>query len=117
MKIKEEFRKFMRSYGVLGVAIGIVMGQAVAKVITAIVEGLVMPILALFLPGDTWQAAVFSLGRVNFKPGLMIAAFIDFFAIAVVLFFLAKYIIKVEPKKSEKVVSRKTKSDTEVPDA
>ena len=92
--IKEEFLKFIKSYGVIGVAIGIVMGQAVAKVITVIVEGLVMPILEGMLPGSKWQEAVLHLGRVNIKVGLIIAALIDFFAISVVVFFLVRHILK-----------------------
>jgi len=99
-KIKEEFASFIKSYGVLGVAIGIVMGQAVAKVITVIVEGLVMPILEVVLPGNKWQEAVLHLGRVDIKLGLIIAALIDFICISVVVFFMVKYILKVEtPKK------------------
>ena len=98
--IKEEFLRFIKSYGVLGVAIGIVMGQAVAKVITVIVEGLVMHILEVVLPGNKWQEAVLHLGRVNIKLGLIIAALIDFFSISLVVFFLVKYILRVEtPKK------------------
>lgn len=99
-KIKEEFASFIKSYGVLGVAIGIVMGQAVAKVITVVVEGLVMPILEVVLPGNKWQEAVLHLGRVDIKLGLIIAALIDFICISVVVFFMVKYILKVEtPKK------------------
>lgn len=66
-EIKEEFLSFIKSYGVIGVAIGIVMGQAVAKVINVIVEGLVMPIIGVVLPGEKWQEAVVSLDRVHKK--------------------------------------------------
>lgn len=97
--IREEFFKFIKSYGVLGIAIGIVMGQAVAKVITVIVEGLVMPILEVILPGNKWQEAVLHLGRVNIKLGLIIAALIDFVCISVVVFFMVKYILRVEEPK------------------
>jgi len=95
-QIREEFLRFIKSYGVIGVAIGIVMGQAVAKVINVIVEGLVMPILEIILPGNKWQDAVLHLGKVNIKLGLIIAAFIDFFSISLVIFFLVKYILRIE---------------------
>jgi len=98
-EIKEEFIRFIKSYGVIGVAVAIVMGQAVAKLVTVIVEGLVMPILEV-LPGNKWQEAVLHLGRANIKLGLIIAAFIDFFAISLVVFFLVRYILNIEtPKK------------------
>ncbi|MDD2689592.1 MAG: MscL family protein [Candidatus Omnitrophica bacterium] len=95
-KLKEEFLKFIKSYGVIAVAIGIVMGQAIAKVITVIVEGLVMPVLEVVLPGNKWQDAVLHLGSINIKLGLIIAALIDFFTVSLVVFFLVRYILKVE---------------------
>lgn len=99
-RIKEDFLKFIKSYGILGVAIGIVMGQAVAKVITVIVEGLVMPILEVVLLGNHWQEVILHLGKINIKLGVIIAALIDFFAISAVIFFLVRYILKIEaPKK------------------
>jgi len=96
IKITQEFLKFIESYGIMGVAIGIVMGQAVAKVITVIVEALIMPLLEVMLPGNKWQEAIFHIGRINIKVGLIIAALIDFFAISLVVFFVVKYILKVK---------------------
>ncbi|MDO8489281.1 MAG: MscL family protein [Candidatus Omnitrophota bacterium] len=95
-ELHEEFLRFIKSYGVIGIAVGIVMGQAVAKLITVIVEGLVMPILEVLLPGNKWQEAVLHLWRINIKIGLVIAGFIDFFIISVVVFFLVEYILKVD---------------------
>lgn len=98
--LKEEFLKFIKSYGVVGVAIGIVMGQAVAKLITVIVEGLVMPVLEVVLPGNKWQDAILHMGKINIKLGLIIAGLIDFLVVSAVVFFLVRYILKVEvPKK------------------
>lgn len=98
-KIRQEFKQFIRSYGVIGVAIGIVMGQATARLITACVENLVMPLVGVILPGNKWQEAVISLGRVSIKIGLVISAFIDFFIVSAVVFFFVRYIFKVEPAK------------------
>ena len=93
---KTEFIKFIKSYGVFGVAVGIVMGQAVAKITTSIVEGLLMPLFELILPGQRWQEAVLVVGKVHFKIGLVIAALLDFFAIALVIFFIIRYVFRVE---------------------
>jgi len=98
--IKEEFLRFIKSYGVIGVAIGIVMGQAVAKIINVTVEGLIMPVLEVLLPGNKWQEAILHIGKINIKLGLIIAALIDFFAVSLVVFFFVRYILRVEtPKK------------------
>jgi len=102
IKLKEEFAAFIRTYGVIGVAIGIVMGSAVAKIINAIVEGLIMPLIEMVLPGPKWQEAVIHLGRASIKIGVIIAAFIDFFAIAIVVFLMVKYVLKVDEPKKDK---------------
>ncbi|MDD5595067.1 MAG: MscL family protein [Candidatus Omnitrophica bacterium] len=101
-KIKEEFKAFIESYGVISVAVGLVLGQAVAKVINVIVEGLLMPIIEIVLPGQRWQDAVFYLWKARIKIGPIIAALIDFFAISAVVFFFVKYILKVEYRKDNK---------------
>ncbi len=98
-KLAKEFLQFIKSYGVIGVAVGIVMGNAVAKFINVVVEGMVMPVVEIVLPGQKWQEAVIHLGRANVKIGLIIAAFIDFFAIALVVFLFVEYILKVESPK------------------
>lgn len=100
-KVREEFLKFLESYGVLGVAVGIVMGQAVAKVITAIVEGLVMPVIAVILPGNTWQEAVIHIGKVTIKLGVIIAALIDFCAISIVVFFVVRFLLHIKTLKEK----------------
>jgi len=96
LKIRQEFKNFIKTYGVLSIAIGIVMGNAVAKIINVIVEGLVMPFFELILPGAQWQDTVLSLGKVNFKIGLIIAAFLNFFSVALVVFFMVKYVLKLD---------------------
>jgi large conductance mechanosensitive channel len=93
--LRQEFKQFLKSYAILGVAIGIVIGQAAAKVITNIVGGLVMPILELVLPGSRWQEAVVAVGRVDIKLGLIVAALLDFFIVSVAVFFLVRYVLRV----------------------
>lgn len=100
-RIKREFLSFIKSYGVIGVAIGIVMGQATAKIINVIVEALVMPIIGVILPGQIWQEAVIHLGKVNIKIGMIIAAIIDFTAIALAVFLFVKYILRLEAPKNK----------------
>jgi len=98
-RLRDEFTRFIRSYGIIGIAIGIVMGNAVAKLINTIVNGLVMPVWEVLLPqGQKWEDAVIHLGKINIKIGLIIAATIDFFIIALVVFFFVRYILRIEDK-------------------
>jgi len=108
IRIKEEFFKFMQTFGVVGVAVGIVMGQAIAKFITAVVEGLVMPLIEVVLPGNKWQEAAINLGMAKIKVGLIIAASIDLVVVSAVIFLLVRYILKIgEPTRKTENIQEK----------
>ena len=101
LKIKEEFRDFIKSYGILSVALGIVMGNAIAKVINAIVDGLVMPLIEIALTGSKWEEAALNLGKVHLRIGPVIASLLNLFAISLVAFLIVRYILRLNAPKKE----------------
>lgn len=95
-KIREDFFKFIKSQSILGVAIGIVIGQAFAKLINNIIEGLIMPVMEMFAPGTRWELITLNIGSVHLKIGSVISAVLNFFVVSVVVFFLIRFILKKE---------------------
>ena len=92
--IRAEFLDFIGKSGVLGLAIGFIMGLYVGKVVSALVSDIIMPIPGAFIPGGDWKKAVVSLpiGQgMNFAIGDFVAVMIDFLIVAVVIFLIAKY--------------------------
>lgn len=55
-----------------------------------------MPLVELFLLGGEWQSYTYSLLGANLKLGHLAAAFIDFVIVAVLVFLVAKYVMKKE---------------------
>ena len=49
---KQQYIAFLIAFGVIGIAIGFVIGQAVNKLVTAFVKDVVDPTIGLFLPGN-----------------------------------------------------------------
>ena len=96
MASKGEFMAFMKQYGVIGMAVGIVMGGAVSKFVTALVADVAMPIIGIFVPGGNWREAVWSIGNFQLKCGDLLGALIDFLVIAYIIFFFSKKILKEE---------------------
>ncbi len=93
-----EFLDFIGKSGVLGLAIGFIMGLYIGKVVSALVQDIIMPIPGAFLPGGDWRKAVVSvpLGQgINFAIGDFVGVIVDFIIVAVVVFFIAKYARKV----------------------
>lgn len=89
-----EFKEFIGKAGVLGLAIGFIFGAAVGKVVTALVQDMIMPIPGAVIPGGDWRKAIVSIpvgNGMNFGIGDFIGAIIDFLIIALVIFLIAKF--------------------------
>ena len=107
--LMDEFMDFLKTFGVIGLAIAFVIGAASSKLVTALVTDIVNPLVGLFLPsGDlrTLQANVTGAsGAVSeFRYGDLIANIIDFLIIAFVVFLAYKVLSRY------KLVEDKTKS-------
>jgi len=85
------FLEFVREQGVMGLAVGFILGGAISKVVTSFVNDIINPILGLILgaAGDL-SAMSIRLGRVEIMLGNFIAVLIDFLVIAAVVYFGVK---------------------------
>lgn len=89
-----EFKDFIGKAGVLGLAIGFIMGTVIGKVVTALVQDLIMPIPGAFIEGGDWRKAIITIpigNGMNFGIGDFVGVVIDFFIIAMVIFIIAKF--------------------------
>lgn len=89
-----EFMDFIGKAGVIGLAIGFVMGSYIGKVASALVADIIMPIPGAFIGGGDWRKAVIriSIGQgMNFGIGDFVGVVVDFIIVAGVVFLLAKY--------------------------
>jgi len=93
-----EFKDFIGKAGVLGLAIGFIMGTYIGKVVSALVGDLIMPIPGALIPGGDWRKAVVSIpvgNGMNFAVGDFIGVVIDFLIVAGVIFLIARYARKI----------------------
>ncbi|MDE1724765.1 MAG: MscL family protein [Thaumarchaeota archaeon] len=89
-----EFKDFIGKAGVLGLAIGFIMGTVIGRVVTALVQDLIMPIPSAFIKGGDWRKASVTLpigNGMTFGIGDFIGVVIDFLIIAFVIFVIAKF--------------------------
>ena len=92
----KDFLKFLKEYGIVGLAIAFVMGTAAKDLVSAVVQDVIMPIVGIFLPGGDWETAVWSLGGAQFQVGHLIGALIDFLIIAFLIYAFMRYVMKKE---------------------
>ena len=103
MGMLSEFKAFIARGNVVDLAVAVVIGAAFGKIVTALVEGLVMPIIAMITGGASvadWKyvvtpAVADAAGKVltpevAFKYGLVLQTVIDFLLIAFVIFLVLK---------------------------
>jgi large conductance mechanosensitive channel len=95
-----EFKAFLMKHGVIGLAVAVVIGGAVGKLVTALVSDLVMPIVGAFTPTGDWRQATWTVGNVKFGIGDFVGSLIDFVIISFVVFMIVKMLLKEEPKKA-----------------
>lgn len=88
--LREEFMGFLNKYGVIGLAIGFIIGGAAGALVSALVGDILMPLMTFFIPGGAWQEAVLILGPIHLGIGHFVGALIDFLIIALVVFMLMK---------------------------
>lgn len=87
----KEFITFIREKGVLGLAVGIIMGGAVTKLVTSIVENLLNPLIGAVTgaAGNLNEMAyTLPMTSIVFKYGALISSLIDFMAVLAVVYFV-----------------------------
>lgn len=102
MGMATEFREFIARGNVVDLAVGVVIGAAFGKIVSALVDGIVMPLVAVLLGGASvsdWKyvlkpAATDAAGKpvaeVAIAYGTLIQSAIDFLLIAFVIFLFLK---------------------------
>ena len=90
----KEFLEFLKLYGVVGLAIAVVIGGKANAMVTTFVEGILMPIVGVLIPGGAWKTATLDVGSVKFVLGPFLGAVIDFMIVAALVFMIAKTVLK-----------------------
>lgn len=87
------FIDFIREQGVVGLAVGFILGGAVSKVVTALVSDIINPILGGLL-GSTQglKTAYFNIGSAQILYGDLLSVLIDFLVIALVVYYGVKWL-------------------------
>ena len=92
----KEFIGFLKQYGVIGLAIAVIIGGKLNDLVKATVDGILMPVVTAFIPGGEWRTVVVNVGPVKFMFGPFIGAMIDFIIVAFLVFWLSKKLLKEE---------------------
>lgn len=90
----QDFMKFLKGYGVIGLAIAVIIGGKLNELVTSVVNDLMMPMI--FQPALK-AANVDDIRKLSYNGilyGKVAGTFIDFIIVAFVIFMFAKFVLK-----------------------
>ena len=106
MRFIQEFKSFAMKGNVVDMAVGIIIGAAFGKIVTSLVNDVIMPPIGLLIGGLDFSALTISLGGgVVIKYGAFINTVIDFTIVAFAIFMMIKAINKLKKKEEDKPVT------------
>jgi large conductance mechanosensitive channel len=103
MRMLKEFRDFAVKGNALQLAVAVVIGTAFTKIISALVDDLLMPLMNAVLPGGVWRE--FTVTPLQFRVGHLLGAVVDFLLVALVLFLV---VVKLMERFTRKEVAAPT---------
>lgn len=112
-----DFKTFLIKQNALALAVAVVIGAALNKVVTAVVDDFIMPIVGAMTPGGAWQKMTFDVGTVKFGIGDFLSALLNFVIVGLVAWRISKALIKEAPaaeKPATKTCGYCQKSDLDV---
>ena len=96
-----EFKEFLTKSNALALAIGVIIGGAVGKVVSSLVDNIFMPLIGLMIPGGEWRETKIVLktdaaGKVVSALGVgpLLGTIVDFLIIAAIVFLITRALLK-----------------------
>ena len=113
-KFFEEFKAFIAKGNVVDMAVGVIIGGAFGKIVTSLVNDMIMPLVGVLLGGVNISAlkwvispATEDAAEVAFSYGAFIQTVLDFLIIAFCIFVMLKLFLQVKSK-ADKLLHKET---------
>ena len=99
----KEFKECIARGNVIDMAVGVIIGGAFGKIVTSIVNDVLMPLIGVVIGGIDFTGLKFKIGEAEVLYGNFLQNVIDFLIIAFCIFILVKIVNKITKKKEEPV--------------
>lgn len=99
----KEFKEFALRGNVLDLAVGVIIGAAFGKIVTSLVNDIIMPLIGLLLAGIDFKDLSFTVGDATVLYGSFIQTIVDFLIVAFSIFLFIRFFNRFKRKEEEKV--------------
>ena len=101
-KAFKEFKDFVSKGNVMDMAIGVIIGAAFGKIVTSLVNDILMPLIGIITGGIDFTTLSVKVGEAELLYGNFIQSVIDFLIVAICIFCITKGIAKASEKLKKK---------------
>lgn len=113
----KEFKEFISRGNVVDLAVGVIVGGAFGKIVTSLVNDVLMPLIGIVLGGIDFSNLSITINKATITYGSFIQNVIDFLIVAFCVFIFVKFInnlSKLGHKKTTEVEKKEPLPDTEL---
>ncbi len=100
--IFKEFKEFISKGNIFDMAVGVIIGGAFGKIVTSLVNDIIMPLVGVIIGGHDFSGLVAKVGEAEIAYGAFIQNIVDFLIIALCIFAVVKAMAKFKKKEEEK---------------
>ena len=105
----KEFKKFISKGNVVDLAVGVVVGGAFSKIVSSLVNDIIMPIIGVIIGGIDFSSVSIKFKDATINIGMFIQNIIDFLIISFCIFLVVKALNKLSDlTKKKKEEEKKT---------
>lgn len=101
-----EFREFISKGNVADLAVGVIIGGAFSKIVTSIVNDILMPLVGVVMGGLDFTNLTLKVGEATITYGNFIQNVIDFLIVSACIFVMIKIITKLNRKANKQEVKK-----------
>ena len=113
----KEFKEFISKGNVVDLAVGVIIGGAFGKIVTSLVNDIIMPLIGVIIGGIDFSNITIKVKESTINIGLFIQNIVDFLIIAFCIFLFVKFVnklSKLKKKEEEKKEEPKPEVSEEV---
>ena len=107
----KEFKKFISKGNVVDLAVGVVIGGAFGKIVSSLVDDIIMPLVGLIIGGIDFSGLTLKVKDASIQYGMFIQNVVDFLIVAFCIFLSIKAFNKLTHKEEKKEEAKPAKSD------
>lgn len=107
----KEFKTFISKGNVLDLAVGVIIGGAFGKIVTSLVDDIIMPLVGLLMGGLDFSDLSIKVGKARFMYGSFIQNVVDFLIVAFCIFLIVKAFNKLTAKVEAKKAKEKKQEE------